>query len=262
MARRRQVARGEASLTRSAALAAGCLLLKLAGVAAATPPVDPLDQKFGVASPPSYVKHYEADKSGKVLLNPYLQRASPEFPALLDAEDPPFKWVIDVEGRVSIIREADHPLGRTYEKGFWRPEDDSLRAPGTRETYGHVSALAGGPGRIGGEILYDAPSNSFTINNKSGRYSRHNRDRTPQQLVEAARLIHEVVDPGAATWGPTFYLLDYGPAELREKLLSDPGLEYDDPEEKSRPHLVVLEGGPSLVDGGRPSAGAEAAPGH
>lgn len=259
---RRQVARGEASLTRSAALAAGCLLLLYVPGAAATPPVDPLDERFGAASPPAYVKHYEADKSGKVLLNPYLQRASPEFPALLDAEDPPFKWVIDVEGRVSIIREADHPLGRTYEKGFWRPEDGSLRAPGTRETYGHVSALAGGPGRIGGEILYDAPSNSFTINNKSGRYSRHNRDRTPQQLVEAARLIHEVVDPGAATWGPTFYLLDYGPAELREKLLSDPGLEYDDPEEKSRPHLVVLEGGPSLVDGGRPSAGAEAAPGH
>ena len=125
MARRRQVTRGEASLTRSAALAAGCLLLSYVPGAAATPPVDPLDQRFGVASPPAYVKHYEADKSGKVLLNPYLQRASPEFPALLDAEDPPFKWVIDVEGRVSIIREADHPLGRTYEKGFWRPEDDS-----------------------------------------------------------------------------------------------------------------------------------------
>jgi hypothetical protein len=262
MARRRQDRPGEDSLTRSAVLAAGSLLLYVTGAAAATPPVDPLDQKFGVASPPAYVKHYEADKSGKVLLNPYLQRASPEFPALLDAEDPPFKWVIDVEGRVSIIREADHPLGRTYEEGFRRPEDDSLRAPGTRETYGHVSALAGGPGRIGGEILYDAPSNSFTINNKSGRYTKHNPDRTPRQLVEAARLIHQVVDPGAATWGPVFYLLDYAPAELREKLLSDPGLEYDDPEEKSRPHLVVLEGGPSLVDGARSSAGAAGALGH
>lgn len=262
MARRRQVRPGKDSLTGSAALAVGSLFLCMAGVGAAAPPVDPLDERFGAASLPAYVKHYEADMSGKVLLNPYLQRASPEFPALLDAEDPPFKWVIDVEGRVSIIREADHPLGRTYAKGFRRPEDDSLRAPGTRETYGHVSALAGGPGRISGEILYDAPSNSFTINNKSGRYTKHNPDRTPEQLVEAARLIQQVVDPGAATWGPTFYLLDYAPAGLREKLLSDPAVEYDDPEEKSRPHLVVLEGGPSLVDGERLSAGAEAAPGH
>ena len=30
-----------------------------------TAPVDPLDAKFGVASPPAYIKHYEADKAGK-----------------------------------------------------------------------------------------------------------------------------------------------------------------------------------------------------
>ena len=228
----------------------------------ASPPVDPLDEKFGVALPPAYVKHYEADKNGKVLLNPYLQRASPEFPALLEVEGAPIKWVIDIEGRVSIIREVDHPLGRAYEKGFRRPEDDSLREPGFRETYGHVSAVAGGPGRISGEISYDPPSNSYTINNKSGRYTKHNPDRTPRQLVEAARLIQEVVDPGAASWGPTFYLLDYAPAGLRAKLLEDPALEYDDPEEKVHPHLVVLQGGPSRFAVGADAAGVEGAPGH
>lgn len=214
-----------------------------------------------MAAPPAYVKHYEADRNGKVLLNPYLQRASPEFPALLEVGCAPYKWVIDVEGRVAIVREVDHPLGRTYEKGFRRPEDGSFREPGFRETYGHVSAVGGAPGRIGGEILYDAPSNSYTINNKSGRYTKHNPDRTPEQLVEAARLIQQVVDPGTATWGPTFFLLDYAPAEVREKLLADPGLDYDDPEEKVRPHLVVLQGGPSRFAVDRAPAGVSAAPG-
>ncbi len=243
-------------------LVAGGALLALAAAASASPPVDPLDQKFGVASPPAYVKHYEADKNGNVLLNPYLQRASREFPALLEVECAPYKWVIDVEGRVAIIREVDHPLGRIYEKGFRRPEDGSLREPGYRETYGHVSAVAGAPGRISGEILYDEPSNSYTINNKSGRYTKHNRDRTPEQLVEAARLIQQVVDPGSATWGPTFFLVDYAPAGLREELLADPGLEYDDPERKARPHLVVMEGGPSRHSAEEESVAVEAAPGR
>ncbi len=239
----------------------GGLLLALAVEAAASPPADPLDQRFGMATPPAYVKHYEADRNGKVLLNPYLQRASLEFPALLAPGLDPIKWVIDTAGRVVLIREVAHPLGRTYPGGFHRPEDDSDREPGYVETYGHVSALGGAPGRISGEILYDAPSNSYTINNKSGRYTKHNPDRTPQQLVEAARLIQQVVDPGAAAWGPTFFLIDYGPAALRERLLSDPQLEYDDPEAKSRPHLVVLQGGPSRFVAETAAAGAAAAPG-
>ncbi|MDX9732972.1 MAG: hypothetical protein RBU36_02490 [Thermoanaerobaculia bacterium] len=224
-------------------------LLLAATSALAAPPADPLDAKYGAAVPPAYVKQYEADRSGRVLLNPYLQVATRDFPALLEPGDGTYKWVIDVAGRVAILREVPHPLGRTYPNGFHRPEDGSDREPGYVETYGHVSALGGAPGRIGGEILWDADSRAFTVNNKSGRYTKHEADRTPERLVEAARLIREVVDPGGASWGEVFYLLDYAPPDVRRKLLDDPRLEYDLPETKGRPYVVVLGGGTSSLAG-------------
>ena len=210
-----------------------------------TPPVDPLDAKYGVASPPAYIKHYEADKTGKVLVNPYLQVASPDFPAVLVVKEAPYNWVIDAEGRVAIMPEAAHPYGRTYPKGFFRPEDQSTRKPGTRENYGHVSALGGAPGRISGEILYDKDTNAWIINNKSGRYTKHNVDRTPEQLVNAATLIRQVVDPGKTAWGPVAFLLEYCSEDMRAQLMKNPQLQYDDPAKKSRPHLIVMEGGTS-----------------
>ena len=200
---------------------------------------DDLDAMFGIASMPAYIKHYEADRSGKVLINPYLQVATPDFPAILVPGKMIYKWVIDLEGRLAIIQEVPHPLGRTYQRGFFRPEDKSRREPGYQESYGHVSAVSGGPARISGEILYDEEHNLFSINNKSGRYSRFNPDRTPAQLAAAARLIHRLVDPGTATWGPVFYLLDYAPDSLKEQLLASPDLAFDDPEKKTHPHLLL-----------------------
>ena len=235
------------------------LLLTSAFPALGAPPVDPLDAKYGVASQPAYIKHYEADKSGKVLINPYLQVASKDFPAVIEVKGAPYNWVIDAEGRVAIIQEAPHPLGRTYEKGFFRPEDQSQRKPGTRENYGHVSALAGAPGRISGEILYDKDIKAFVVNNKSGRYTKHNADRTLEQLAEAARLIREVVDPGATNWGPVFYLLEYAPPDMRQALLKDPRIGYDDPTTKSRPYIEVMAGGPAQVMAEKPSKAAPVA---
>jgi hypothetical protein len=199
-----------------------------------------LDEMYGMASQPAYIKHYEANLQGKVILNPYLQVATKDYPAILDVKMSPYNWVIDAEGRVAIVPEAAHPLGRTYEKGFFRPEDKSQRKPGTRENFGHVSALGGGPGRISGEILYDKENKFWTLNNKSGRYSKHNADRTPEQLINAAKLIREVVEPGGAAWGPVMYLLEYAPATESEKLMKSPDLTYDDVKKKSRPHVVVL----------------------
>jgi hypothetical protein len=210
-----------------------------------TPPVDPLDAKYGVASQPAYIKHYEADKTGKVLLNPYLQVASKEFPAVINAKEAPYNWVIDMAGNVTIIPEAAHPYGRTYPKGFFRPEDQSQRKPGTRENYGHVSSLGGAPGRISGEILYDKDTNTWVLNNKSGRYTKHNVDRTPEQLVNAAVLIREVVDPGKTPWGQVAFLLEYCSEDMRSQLIKNPQLQYDDPKTKARPHLIVMEGGAS-----------------
>lgn len=218
-----------------------------AAAVAAGPLVDPLDELYGVASPPAYIKHYEADRDGKVLISPYLQVATKEFPAVLDAKMAPYNYVIDAEGRVTIIPEAAHPLGRVYPNGFFRPEDQSEKKPGTRENYGHVSSLAGGPGRISGEILYDKETGTYTVNNKSGRYSKHNKDRTPQQLANAARLIRQVVDTAGVAWGPALYLLEYAPADVREQLMKSPDLRYDDEKKKKRPHVAVLQGAPATL---------------
>lgn len=229
-----------------------------AAAVAAGPLVDPLDELYGVASQPAYIKHYEADRDGKVLISPYLQVATKEFPAILDAKMAPYNYVIDAEGRVTIIPEAAHPLGRVYPNGFFRPEDQSEKKPGTRENYGHVSSLAGGPGRISGEILYDKETGTYTVNNKSGRYSKHNKDRTPQQLANAARLIRQVVDTAGVAWGPALYLLEYAPAEVREQLMKSPDLRYDDEKKKKRPHVAVLAGAPSTLSTDAPIAVAAA----
>jgi hypothetical protein len=225
-------------------------------------PVDPLDILYGVASPPAYIKHYEADKDGNVLLSPYLQVATKEYPAILDVKLAPYNWVIDALGRVTIIPEEAHPLGRTYEKGFFRPEDQSQRKPGTRENFGHVTSLAGGPGRISGEILYDKETKTWVLNNKSGRYSKHNPDRTPQQFINAVALIRSVVDPAGVAWGPAKYLLEYTPKPIREELMKDPALAYDDEKKKSRPHLNLVGGAVSTLNVDPPLvlAAAPAAP--
>jgi hypothetical protein len=220
---------------------------------------DLLDKQFGTLQQPAYIKHYEADKSGKVLINPYLQVATKEYPGLLNPKHAPYNWAIDAEGRVGLIQEAPHPFGRTYEKGFYRPEDKSKRKPGTTENYGHVSGLAGGMGRISGEILYDKGTNSFTVNNKSGRYSKNNTDRTPEQLINAAKLIREVVDPATASWGPVFYLLEYAPEDVRAESLKRPDVAYDDAAKKSRPHLIVLPAAPAILMAEKPVAKVEEA---
>jgi hypothetical protein len=215
-------------------------LLAISALPACTQDPAKLDELYGMLSQPAYIKHYEADKTGKVLLNPYLQVATKEIPGILDVKLAPYNWTIDAAGRVSIIPEMAHPLGRTYEKGFFRPEDQSQRKPGTRENFGHVSSLGGAPGRISGEILYDKPSNTWTINNKSGRYTKHNTDRTPAQLVNAATLIREVVEPGTASWGQVFFLLEYSHETIREELMKSPNLAYDDPKKKTRPNILVM----------------------
>ncbi len=223
------------------------LLLACSFLPLAAQEPEQLDKQYGFLSQPAYIKHYEADKTGKVILNPYLQVASKDYPAILDVKMAPYNWVIDAVGRVGIIPEAAHPLGRTYEKGFFRPEDQSKRKPGTRENFGHVSALGGAPGRISGEILFDKASNSWTINNKSGRYTKHNTDRTPDQLVNAATLIREIVDPGTASWGPVFFLLEYSDEAVRDELMKSPNLAYDDAAKKSRPHVIVMPAGPAVA---------------
>ena len=226
---------------------AGALLLLIASLPAlaAQPSGKELDRLYGVSSTPAYVKHYEVDKkSGKFWLHPYLQVASAEHPAILDPAKAPYNWVMDTDGNVRINRESVNPYGRKYEKGYIRPEDNSRRKPGTTEKDGHVSTLGGEKGRIGGEFLYDKESKTWTINNKSGRYSNHNPDRTPEQLQNAAEAIKKVVNPGPATWGDVIYLVRYAPKDGRAKILADPKIQYNRPDKKE-----LIEKDPYLLLG-------------
>ena len=199
-----------------------------------------LDTRYGFLAKPAYIKHYEADPRDRILISPYLQLASREFPAYLDPAMAPYNWVIDADGRVAIVPETPNPYGRIYEKGFLRPEDKSPKKPGTGENYGHAAAMGGQPGRISGEILYDKKANAWTINNKSGRYSKNNPDRTPDQLVNAANLIQEVADPGGAGWGPVRFIFEFGPESVQAELEKSPSVTYEDPAKKKRPGLVVM----------------------
>ena len=186
---------------------ASALLLAIAPGLRAEPPEAALDLLYGAATPPAYVKQYEADYQGKVLLNPYLQVASREHPAVLEPGVDGYKWVIDVAGRVAILREVPHPLGRTYPRGFHRPEDDSDREPGYVETYGHVSALGWRWEDRRRDPLV-RPRAHVHHQQQVRRYTKSNADR-PEQLSRP---------PGSSggrrpetRQGPA-HLLDYAPA--------------------------------------------------
>ena len=203
-----------------------------------------LDVLYGVANRPSYIKHYEADKSGNVMLNPYLQVGSRDFPAILDPKRPIYNYVVTPEGQVAFIEEAPHPYGRTYPKGFFRPEDKSKRKPGTTENYGHVSGTGGGPGRISGEVINDNKNHCWLVNNKSGRYSKRNIDRTPEQLLNAFTLIQGVADPGGQPWCPAaVYLLGYAPDYVSKALRQSPEMKYEDEGSKKNAHILLAPGG-------------------
>jgi hypothetical protein len=199
-----------------------------------------LDARYGFLAQPAYIKHFEADPKDRVLTSPYQQVASREYPAFLDPAMQIYDWVIDADGHVAVVPETMHPYGRVYENGFMRPEDKSQKKPGTAEHYGHVAALAGRAGRISGEILVDKKSGAWIINNKSGRYSKNNPDRTPDQLVAAAKLIQETVNPGGAPWGPVRYMLEYCPDAVRADLQKSPVLQYEDAAKKTKPYVVLV----------------------
>lgn len=222
---------------------ASLITLPLAPFAQANAGMTDLDLAYGVANRPSYIKHYEVDKYGEVMLNPYLQVGSKEYPAILDPSRPVYNYVVTQEGNVALIEEAPHPYGRTYKKGFFRPEDQSQRKPGSQEKYGHPSAVAGGAARIGGEIINNEKAGCWLVNNKSGRYSKRNHDRTPEQFLNAYRLIQEVVDPnGQPFCSEGIYLLAYAPDYVGKALRQSPDLVYEDPKKKKNAHILVKNG--------------------
>jgi hypothetical protein len=43
------------------------------------------------------------------------------------------------------------------------------------------------------------------------------------------------------------FLLEYCSEDMRAQLAKSPQVQYDDPAKKSRPHLIVMEGGTSTI---------------
>lgn len=223
----------------------GALLAPFAGAGAVDADQGDLDAKYGIANRPSYIKHFEADPQGRVLLNPFLQVGTTKNHAVLDPTRPVYNYVITQEGNVALIEEAPHPYGRTYKDGFFRPEDQSQRKPGTTEKYGHVSATAGGPARIAGEIINDEKQACWRVNNKSGRYSKRNLDRTPEQFLNALNRIRQVVDPnGQPFCAEGIYLLAYGPDQVSKALRNSPDMVYEDPQKKKNAHILIKDKAP------------------
>ncbi len=204
-----------------------------------TAAAEPLDDRYGILELPSHIKYYEVDDMDQVMLNPYLQVATNLYKAILSPSTQAYDWVIDTQGNVRIIEMVPHPRGRSYSGNFIRPEDGYKRESGYVERYGHISALGGGLGRIGGEIIYDIQNKQWIINNKSGRYSKRKSDRTPEQLGYAAARIQKVVDPGGQKWGAVVYLLDYGPPAVRQQQMKNPLIEYINPESETHPYLLI-----------------------
>lgn len=219
------------------ALTLAALVLCLGAQAQAA---EDLDKLYGVPNAPSYIKHYEVDTAGNVMISPYLQVGSKAHPAMLDATRPIYNYIITQDGSVALIEEAPHPYGRTYPKGFYRPEDKSQRKAGTTENFGHVSGTAGGPGRISGEIINDTKNKCWVVNNKSGRYSKRNIDRTPEQLANAFALIQEsTISDGQPFCPKAVFLVAYAREDIGKTLRNSPDLQYEDLATKKNAHIAI-----------------------
>lgn len=55
------------------------------------------------------------DPQGKVLVSPYLQVATRDFPAYLEPALAPYNYVIDADGHVAVVPETVSPMAASYE---------------------------------------------------------------------------------------------------------------------------------------------------
>ncbi|MGS0680651.1 inorganic diphosphatase [Shewanella sp. 125m-7] len=203
-----------------------------------------LDKLYGTLTLPSYIKYYEVDQADDIMLNPYLQVATIDQPAVIDPEVGVYNYIVNADGNVAIVQEATHPMGRIYKNGYIRPEDGrkkKVKVKGgkkkyPKEKFGHTSGVAGGVARLGGEILFE--DGTWVINNKSGRYSKNNVDRTPEQLANVAKLIKATVNPSGKPWGEVQYRLAYGNEATQNKYEGSSQIKYLDEKKKKKPYIL------------------------
>lgn len=148
-----------------------------------------LDEKFGDATAPAYIKYYEADTEHQIAVNPFLQVGNKDNPIVLDPNEG-YIWAIDKAGNFCIGPEATSPWGKKYKDGYIRPEDGKAKKKGDKEEYGHTSLIGGDIGRVGGELAME--NGVWIMNNKSGRYNYRAKSRTEEHLKAAGEYVKSI----------------------------------------------------------------------
>lgn len=98
----------------------------------------------------------------------------------------PILWVVDRGGKLWFSIEEIVSLASSE---YIFPRARRFQAMEGRQKLGHPSLIGAGPGRIGGEILFDLghqPSGAWFITNRSGRYGQR-VGRTAHHLSNAAK---------------------------------------------------------------------------
>lgn len=136
-----------------------------------------LNAKYGELKEPIRIKGFEKTETGATKKNPTLQVVQEGKPPTLDpakGKDPGYIWLIDEEGNMRIAEQVK--VGQ---------EPD-----GWPQKLGHPTLVEGEDARIGGE-LRPKEGGGWTMDNQSGRYSRH-ADRGAEQLENAAQILRDL----------------------------------------------------------------------
>lgn len=132
-------------------------------------------QGLGAASAPTLKSYMECATSGLLL------------PQVVHARSP-ILWVVSESGELLFSLEEVIDASGHYSY----PLPRGLHLPQGYAKLGHPALLAGGRGRIGGELTFDdsEPPGKWVLTNKSGRYGLV-PDRTETQLRNVAELCSE-----------------------------------------------------------------------
>ena len=135
---------------------------------------DDLEEKFGIAHPPSYIKEWEVVHDG-------IRRQSGVRV---------FRFGLPSEGG-AILNKGEKYIWAVCENGYLHVGQDVLAFPddsAREETIGHPTLTSNMWARIAGELAFDDSGQYWVINNASGRYCKSYVGATKAHLRNVKRL--------------------------------------------------------------------------
>ncbi len=132
-------------------------------------PQEELTEKYGKARYPLLLKGHEVDGLDVVGSTCVTRFDGSNADFVLDISIEKYLWAIDAEGLLLIAPEIEKREGKLL---------------------GHPNLLKGEKARICGEISYDDIDMKWSINNASGRYSRHSAGHAKSRLENAQLLFN------------------------------------------------------------------------